>query len=726
MGREGKAHKMFDVATLERLTDRRIHRKGHHRAWNARQFIAWDGEGTRPEVSQPYKMGKWEQLRNGFISGEEWLEHARKYGSKGMESKVIYEEGPKPQPYVLLANSVGDRITREEGLSTVDCLELILDTRRRNPISIMVGFGFTYDTAQILADLPDKSLMRILEKNLCYYQGYRIEYRPRKWLRISHKKTKRAATIFDVFGFFQSNFIDACEKYLGEDDPDLVIIREGKGLRDVFTWEELDYIVKYNATELRMLVKMMDILREDLHNVGIHLHLWHGPGAVASQVLRQYGVKKHMKQPPPEVYDAARYALAGGRFEHFYLGFHKDTVWEYDIRSAYPSALTRLPSLSEGTWEYTETFQPDSFGVWHIEYREHGFEVRDRRAIGKPQPLFCRRKNGVISFPQEVEGWYWTPEACLVPDYVLGGYVWKPATEGRPFSFVEDMYEQRRQYKAEGNPAERALKLILNSLYGKLAQTVGGKDGKPPEWHQLEWAGYITSYTRARIYKAVLTDPTAIIAIETDALFSTRPLDLDIGPGLGQWEETIFKNITYLQSGFYYATTPDDEIICRYRGLDRDRETKQPVGLPYRKVLDHLRFGREQSEWRTPSLLSTSTRFINIGLGLRTDATYRAWETTPKTVSLDLQCGSNKRYHLGGYGDELLCPMCTLGFNLGDCLHPLTIGRQAIRRGYTPETNREDAKHSRRRKIPWIDDGEEEEVSFGMTPSEYLRVDLFQ
>lgn len=435
--------------------------------------------------------------------------------------------------------------------------------------------------------------------------------------------------------------------------------------------------------ELILLVRMMNILREDFKAAGITPSRWHGPGAIASEVLKKYTVKVS-RDIPERVLRAAQYAYAGGRFEHFQLGRYKDMVYEYDIRSAYPAAIAQLPDLSSGTWEHVEQYEPDTFGVWRIEY-----ESANGVADNQPQPLFRRSKRGSVSYPPKVQGWYWSPEADLVPSYIREGFVFRPATTNRPFAFVERLYEQRRIFKSQGISTQRAIKLILNSLYGKLAQTIGGKDG-PPNWHQLEWAGYITSYTRAKIYRAVMLDPSAIIATETDAVFSTKPLPLTLSDKLGDWEQTTFNSIVYLQSGFYYASainrdTGEETIVCKYRGMDRDGETKQPVGLPYRHVLDHLRYRTGFSDRITKPLHSNTTRYIGLGIGLANNkSVWRTWETAPKTITLDQNPGRSKRFHL-----SLMCDLCDSGISLYIQPHPMIIGGEM--------------GPSYARALPWVD-----------------------
>lgn len=623
------------------------------RKWDNKEFIAWDGEGTRVDEPIDYGLGIFQDSTGAIIIG----------GHK-----------PKPQPYVLLANSKGQHVQSEAGLDTITCFEMILNAKLMFPQSIFVGFSFNYDVNQMLLDVPEHSLRELHKDNECSYAGYKIKWLPHKTFYVRHGRSKRSAIIYDVFGFFQASFLKTCEDYLGEEDEELLTIREGKAARESFEYKDLDsFILPYCRTELSMLVRIMNVLRTDLHNAEINPSKWHGPGAIADKVFAANDIPIN-HELPEEIQDAAQFAYAGGRFECFQLGRYPNTVWEYDIRSAYPAAATLLPDLSAGYWEYTERFEPESFGIWAIDYR-----CSDFRGLSKPQPLFCRSESGLISYPTETQGWYWTPEARLVPDSVRGGWVYRSESDRKPFEFVQRMYEQRRTYKDEGNSTQRALKLVLNSLYGKTAQTVGSKKG-PPRWHQLEYAGFITSYVRAKIYSAMLLSPEAIIATETDAVFSTEPLDLPLSKELGDWELTTFHEICYLQSGFYYGILTDpapgqNELVSKYRGMDRDPITMQPAGLPYENVQMKLQQGAKP-------LLTSTTRYIGLGMGLKTDSVWRSWEKKSRIVHIDNVSSSGKRYH-----NVPTCEQCNAGLDLYHQPHRTKIG------GYSGK--------SYARAVPW-------------------------
>jgi hypothetical protein len=73
------------------------------------------------------------------------------------------------------------------------------------------------------------------------------------------------------------------------------------------------------------------------------------------------------------------------------------------------------------------------------------------------------------------------------------------------------------------NPLEMVIKLLLNSIYGKLAQFVGER-GKVPKTACPYYAAAITAYGRRRMVEAGLVDPYAIVFFATDGIVSTRPL----------------------------------------------------------------------------------------------------------------------------------------------------------------------------------------------------------
>lgn len=583
------------------------------------------------------------------------------------DGEGITPDDERQQNYVLFGNSLGYKVVARK-LGTTECLKIIIDTERENPDVIHVGFSFSYDVEMILCDLSPRHLNILRQKGFVLWHGYRVEYKRSKWFQVTKAVNgeRYTARIWDVWGFFQCSFVKALKDNLTLPTDELKRIEDGKAGRAQFAYDDLDsgMMVDYWQAELRYTVEMMNALRERLYAADLKIRQWHGPGAIASYAYRSYGMAKAMdREIPDSVNEAAQYAYAGGRFELFRVGHHPDKVYSYDIRSAYPSGIVQLPSLSEGKWEHNPAPRADSlarFGVYRIRFASPAL------LTSKPMPFFYRDPRYAIHFPNVVEGWYWTPEAefCSMlgrDAEIIEG--WEFDEDGtRPFAWVNDVYETRAQWKREGNASQMALKLLLNSLYGKMAQRIGWeRTGEAPKWHQLEWAGYVTSFARAKIFRAMLqaSSKRALIGVETDGIFSAAPLDLDLGPSLGQWEADEFDAMIYLQSGFYFKRN-GDEWSAKYRGFDKGSVSHE----------DAMRVLREWEPWKGGKgiLVGTTTRFSTMGTYINSDFADQLrnrWATAERKLSIG---GDGKRIHRSN-----ACPQCRDKISLADAMHTTTV-----------------------------------------------------
>jgi hypothetical protein len=85
-----------------------------------------------------------------------------------------------------------------------------------------------------------------------------------------------------------------------------------------------------------------------------------------------------------------------------------------------------------------------------------------------------------------------------------------PAVNEGPFDFVPEVFERRKQTLAEiertgqYNISEKVDKLGLNGLSGKVAQSIGGSEKKPPSCYNVFYAGAIRAGTRRSIGEAAL------------------------------------------------------------------------------------------------------------------------------------------------------------------------------------------------------------------------------
>lgn len=554
--------------------------------------------------------------------------------------------------YVMLCNSRGDSLVNPKGIPTLKALRFISGIADETRGCNHVIYGGSYDANMILNDLSRVSMNELATEGYIWIRDdsmvrYRVEYRPRKYLRITRhigRVKDCTITMYDVIGFFQTRFVKAVNAWLP--DMDTEWLEEMKDNRSTFTLTNKDEIQRYCVLECQTLVSLMEAVRKNAKELGICPTRWDGAGALAAAMLKRNKVRDYIEVPPPAVNRAAQHAYFGGRIELVRFGHTDRPVYSHDIVSAYPSALRELPCMKHGRWEHNSEWSNNGFIMYKIHY-ESG-------SINRPFfPFPCRMEDGRVTFPPAVNGWYWAPEVMaakmlLADDDILSiteSWAWVPVCNHQPFGFVQRVSDRRLSMKRTGHMGEKVLKLGLNAIYGKLAQKVGAKNGKPPTYHQLEWAGYITSLTRSRIYQLAMKNPPAVIAFETDGLYSLADHlpDVDSSDKLGEWDKATHAGITYVQSGIYWLRDwlnegnaldykPTLVVKPKYRGLD-------PGTIDEMMVLDAWTRGETE-------LHASSTRFRGLMTSSLSDERYDDWcQWITEAKTIQLQPGG-KRIHL--------------------------------------------------------------------------------
>lgn len=640
-----------------------------------REFIAWDGEGQN-------RAGK-----------------------------------NRPQAYVLFGCSTGERILQDSHIHTFTLLDFIIDVGQKHPTAFHVGFAFNYDANMILQSLSETSLRILHEKggvtlNRKGVGKYHIQFRPSKWFSVTrygakynvkHNSTdKTTVKIYDLFGFFTKSFVRAYEELVG---PVPIVVSEGKKRRKDFDSVSLDFVDRYWREEITLLRELAEELRKRVYGAGYRITSWHGPGALASYALREHKIHDHMAVCPDEVREAARYAYAGGRFEMFRLGRTSGPIYSVDINSAYPFAITRLPSLVGGRWQRTEgpIRHIARFGVYRIRlHPQRGDSFLERN----PGPLFHRDKMGNISFPWIVAGWYWSPEVMNLLKLdssryeILEGWEYVDGPKERPFAWLQETYDKRREWKDAGIAAQLALKLLMNSIYGKLAQRIGWDEKKrrAPAFHQLEWAGWVTSHCRAMLWDLMSRIPReAILAVETDGLYTTvdpSTLGITNSKELGGWSVDRYDEILYVQSGMAWlrsgtcgdvdcqhtAEDTDCAWTCKRRGLDAKTFSLSDCST-------YLQQLAPATEWA--SFAGKTTRFIGVGSALMSTAPFKIRHCVWSTVDREIKPGQGgKRVHI-----DKQCKACQEGKTAYEAAHDMSVRSLAYS---DPRSQPHD--------IPWEDD----------------------
>lgn len=468
-----------------------------------------------------------------------------------MKNVVAFDGEGIGSKYILLAASDGKQIHARRGLSARACLEFL--TRPELRRSLNLWYSFNYDINMILKGVPDLDFW--MGRRTLTLGDYEIRYTPSKILKI--KVGRRTFTHYDVFGFFQTSFRQAIRQWLEIEED--ALIEAGKAARGDFSAWTMEAIEAYNARELLHLKRLGEKLQEIFETLDLPLKMksWHGAGAAAQAALATIHLDQEL-EGDPRVEEMARAAYYGGRVETLQRGVFQN-VFHADLKSAYPSAALELPDLSKLTWRETRRLEPKSWGIYEIDFAG---KLTDRLGA-----LPVRLSNGLIVFPITGSGVYWQPEIFAaqragVQVDIKRGLAARRGPASRLRDLIEELYRLRTIYQRAGDGREKAVKLCLNALYGKLAQKTRGR------YYSLALAGLITSITRARLFDALTQQPDAIIAAATDGIYSTHPLTLNVGKGLGQWEVDEWDYLKMIMNGVYLGCTSAGRIEARTRGFN--------------------------------------------------------------------------------------------------------------------------------------------------------------
>jgi hypothetical protein len=571
--------------------------------------------------------------------------------------------GSEGHRYVLFGGFAGDgfvELRDEEGIPSLRILDLIWRVARARPNAIHCIYGGSYDFNHWIRWVDEDTARILLHGHPTLIGPFVVRWTG-LWFELWRRGERRQPVrVWDVWRFWNTAFQTALRKMF-PDDPDLALIESMKARRDSFSWDQIEEMSAYNRAELRALNRMMVQLYRDLDTAGIPFPTFlTGAGSLAGALLGKYGVDRYLGDPRfgnEEIYAAVLSAYAAGRVDGWQIGYHDGPIWLHDLRSAYMWALLECPDLSEGEWRYHEEFTgdwEDRMSVWLVRWNWVG------GLDGAPHPCppteryfpFFYRKDDTILFPPAGAGWHWWPEVYAAREtgwefQVVGGWVWHPAhPERRPWAWMLQVYERRKYIRdvlgMQG--ASDMLKHGLAAVYGKHCQARGAVASRPPKFHNLAIAGWVTAYCRAQVNAAAHQKPDAVVYQMTDSVAATERLDLDEGPEVGQWEIQRYERGLFAQAGVGSLWCsgckdhPGGGEHPKYRGFDSGTIDSEGILRTWRQnALD--RYANPYQTWvRRP---------LNLGSALAQGRfeDWTNWETVPR--DLHVYGGGGKRTSRG-------------------------------------------------------------------------------
>lgn len=531
--------------------------------------------------------------------------------------------GTDPSIYVLFGIG-GRHIEDNQGLSWKACFEFLYrEFEQRGKNVAFVGFFLGYDFTQILKTLPEDRARMLLtiegrkkrahrvkgkEPHPVEYQGWQFDLLGSKRLRIRPKrctcryptcKCKKAPWCFlcDVGGFFQTSFLNVIDPK-GWKTPvctemEYERISEGKARRSSAALDES--MREYMHLEIEVLERVMSVLAMGLDDIGIHLspRQWFGPGQAAAKWLKGKvkPAQELMEVVPGWFRQAARMSYYGGWFETMMHGHIRGDVHEYDINSAYPSIIAKLPCLEHGQYSRGTGRPVETPTYCLVKARVFAPGKNHSRNVRTTQQVHIgtmphRNTDGSICRPDVTEGWFWLDELeasrrCGLIDKVdwkeWVGY--EPCECNPPFKGITELYQKRLEH-GKNSPIGKSSKLVYNSGYGKFAQSIG-----QPQFGNAIYASLITKGCRIQILDAIATHPdrsASVAMVATDAVFFKTPHPgLQISNRIGEWDYTVRRNLTIFKPGVYWDDETRRQIIrgdkpkFKARGINAEQFAQQ-------------------------------------------------------------------------------------------------------------------------------------------------------
>ncbi|QLH08813.1 DNA polymerase [Candidatus Nitrosotenuis sp. DW1] len=444
----------------------------------------------------------------------------------------------------LIADSDGNWL---DGISAESVIKFLFSKRYQGTWNFFYNLG--YD-AEVILKLLGSELNRYKKtNNLSFSFGkYKISYIPDRCLKITHGH--KSTIFYDIAQFYHASLTDAYQNNIGKLDPEYLSMKEKrKQFSKWFYHNNRNKVREYCIQDCKFTKELAEHWVKLFHDAfSFYPSRWISSGYLAEKVLINNGIYiPKFAEIPFEVNQLAMRSYFGGRFEILKRGFI-GTAHLYDINSAYPYAITKIPDLTMGKWVQRKSIHPNA--------KLGFFRILANIPDDKYVPPFPFRVNGIVIFPSGQFETYCTLaelQACDNPKFykIIDSWQFVPSSDVYPYAdFIKKLYQKRLELKKDNDPMQMPIKIILNSIYGKTGQKIKGRIGNL--FNPVIFS-FITGFARAQLYRFVMENniEKEIVAFATDSICTTKKLDFD-SDKLGEFShDASADDVFYLQNGFY-------------------------------------------------------------------------------------------------------------------------------------------------------------------------------
>jgi hypothetical protein len=392
---------------------------------------------------------------------------------------------------------------------------------------------------------------------------------------------------------------------------------------------EWEIMREYNARDAEISARALKFLYSSFEHLGATPKITLASTAM-SLFKNQYLKDNYFRHDIPALLDLQQ-GYYGGRCEAFARGKFIDANY-YDLNSLYPSVMVNeVPNPN-----FLRICRKNDINI----IRQYdGISLVTVHVPKMDYPLLPFRSPDKLLFPYGIFR-SWQSHLELRRAMQLGIKILKVHksyyyTENcSPFKkYVNDLYEMRKVMKAENNPMEIVVKLLMNSLYGKFGQKFIDKDNYIPmkqvTVEMLEsfkhyerignfmrvvkdnenpssftipiWALYITSYARLKLYDYIsIAEP---LYCDTDSIMTFESLEDSRELGKMKLEMRIKEGII-VKPKFYALISDDNKEYVKIKGVSSKMVFKDFTELLVKRKVSYEKFTKFREALRRGMLIN--------------------------------------------------------------------------------------------------------------------------
>jgi len=430
---------------------------------------------------------------------------------------------------------------------------------------MLVAFNMNFDASVLLKWAGKDFCTKLMNENHMPIPGGAVEYIPGKYLQF--RFGNRFIRVFDVAQFFQGSLDWNAQQYLG-----MAKIKVGSKSFTEVDYDRKDLIV-YCTKDAYLTQGLGEYVVEAFEKLNVNVRGLVSPANVLeSYVLDQMGIRNVLDDIPQDALTYAIRAFDGAWFENFKAGNFKKT-YRYDMVSAYPSIVRNLVDLSMGSWVHDKVRPRDAlYGYVHAKLTIPRTHI---------SPIVFR--NTTDDGLQPYGSWDRCVNLCVLDWLKLHGgkaqihdALWfVPGNTSYKYrGIVDKFFKVKKDAKAD-SMEKWSSKVALAGMYGKFLQHKKGVAGR---LYNPIYATEITSQIRLAVADACMKSPESIVAVMSDCVTSTTPLDMPIGNDIGMWAPGKVGESLWIGPAQYEAEGQDS----RFRRIEwRKMLSKDPEKVDY-------------------------------------------------------------------------------------------------------------------------------------------------